>query len=112
MEKMTEMRRGFAIALSSARILFTMSAMISRRITPFALVCLITAITLAQTSAPSSAPARSVWDGVYSKDQAERGRKAYDSLCARCHGEKLGGNDDAPALADEPFLKSWEGKSV
>ena len=86
--------------------------MVSRRITPFALVCLITAITIAQTSAPSTAPARSVWDGVYSKDQAERGRKAYDTLCARCHGEKLGGNDDAPALADEPFLKSWEGKSV
>jgi S-disulfanyl-L-cysteine oxidoreductase SoxD len=56
--------------------------------------------------------ARSVWDGVYSTEQVARGKKAYDSLCARCHGETLGGGEDAPALVDKVFFKSWAGKSV
>jgi len=86
--------------------------MIFRRITSVALLFLAAAFSFAQTSKPSTAPARSVWDGVYSKAQSDRGRKAYDSLCARCHGDTLGGNDDAPALVDELFLKKWEGKSV
>ena len=30
---------------------------------------------------------RSVWNGVYSKEQAGRGQKAYNSQCARCLGE-------------------------
>ena len=85
--------------------------MINRRIILFVLPVLLASLGIAQTSKPSTAPARSAWDGVYSKEQAARGRKAYDSLCSRCHGEKLGGNDDAPAL-DEDFFKRWEGKSV
>ena len=30
---------------------------------------------------------RTVWDGVYTEDQAERGRNAYLASCARCHGD-------------------------
>jgi quinoprotein glucose dehydrogenase len=55
---------------------------------------------------------RSVWDGVYSKEQAARGQTAYLSKCARCHGENLLGGDDAPALVDKDFLEKWNGKSV
>ncbi|MEO5957564.1 MAG: cytochrome c [Opitutaceae bacterium] len=62
--------------------------------------------------ASTSLVARSVWDGVYSREQVARGKKAYNSLCARCHGDTLGGGDDAPALVDKPFFKSWGGKSV
>jgi len=73
------------------------------------------------TSAPASAPAtsaatapaaRSVWDGVYTADQLDRGKKAYNSSCARCHGDSLLGNDDAPALVGKDFLTKWSGKSV
>jgi mono/diheme cytochrome c family protein len=62
--------------------------------------------------AATSAPSHTVWDGVYSSAQAARGQKAYDSLCSRCHGEKLMGNDDAPQLVDQKFLDRWEGKSA
>ena len=41
-----------------------------------------------------------------------RGKKAYNSQCARCHGEALGGGEDSPALVDETFFKGWSGKTV
>jgi len=55
---------------------------------------------------------RSVWDGVYSKEQASRGQSAYNSKCARCHGEALLGGEDSPPLVDKDFLEKWNGKSV
>jgi len=63
-------------------------------------------------AASTTAPSRSVWDGVYSSDQIARGKKAYSSLCARCHGDNLMGNDDAPPVVTNEFLNSWYGKSV
>jgi quinoprotein glucose dehydrogenase len=55
---------------------------------------------------------RSVWDGVYSKEQAGRGQAAYNSKCARCHGEALLGGEDSPPLVDKDFLDKWNGRSV
>jgi mono/diheme cytochrome c family protein len=54
-----------------------------------------------------------VWDGVYSKPQAGRGQTAYNSKCARCHGDALLGGENSPALVDQDFLKNgtasrWE----
>ena len=60
----------------------------------------------------AAAASRSVWDGVYSKEQAGRGQTAYNSKCARCHGENLMGGEDSPALVDRDFLEKWKGKSV
>jgi mono/diheme cytochrome c family protein len=61
---------------------------------------------------PAPAPARTVSDGVFSEAQVVRGRRNYNSLCARCHGEELGGGEDSPALVDQPFFKEWAGKSL
>src|SRR5262245_6698266 len=72
-------------------------------------IYLIASLALA---APATAPSRTVWDGVYTKEQADRGKKAYASLCTRCHGDALLGNDDAPALVDKKFLDKWYTKSV
>jgi mono/diheme cytochrome c family protein len=67
----------------------------------------------AAPEAPAPAPeARSVWDGVYSAAQAARGKKAYDTECARCHGDALLGGEDSPPLVDQEFLKGWYGKNV
>jgi len=80
------------------------------------LLLMIPVVLIGAASAPSdvptTAPSRTVWDGVYSKDQADRGKKTYDSTCARCHGDGLMGNDDAPQLVDKIFLDKWYGKSV
>jgi len=56
--------------------------------------------------------ARSVWDGVYSADQAKRGETAYRQNCALCHGLQLTGTENAPGLLGDDFLKLWYGKSV
>jgi mono/diheme cytochrome c family protein len=67
----------------------------------------------AAPEAPAAAPeARSVWDGVYSAEQAARGKKAYGTECARCHGDALLGGEDSPPLVDQEFLKGWYGKNV
>ncbi len=68
---------------------------------------------VAETAGPAAPPAaRSVWDGVFSPDQAARGQKAYNSQCARCHGESLGGGEDSPPLVDQDFLGNWNGKTL
>ena len=71
----------------------------------FSTLCLLAAGLL-------SAFSRSVWDGVYTKEQEQRGRTAYGENCAKCHGENLGGGEAGPALTGELFLKSWNGKTA
>jgi mono/diheme cytochrome c family protein len=56
--------------------------------------------------------ATSVWQGVYTKAQAERGRAAYFAACTSCHGAQLQGDTDAPDLAGNAFLKRWTDRSV
>jgi mono/diheme cytochrome c family protein len=63
-------------------------------------------------AAAAVAASRSVWDGVYSREQASRGQTAYNSKCARCHGDALLGGEDSPPLVDKDFLERWNGKSV
>ena len=43
---------------------------------------------------------------VFTKEQADTGRKLYAETCARCHADDLGGNAEAPALAGGPFWGS------
>lgn len=70
-----------------------------------ALGVLLAAIGLRAQSAP-----RSVWDGVYTEEQAKRGADVYEERCVRCHGETLmGGTDGAGALIGEKFNANWNG---
>jgi S-disulfanyl-L-cysteine oxidoreductase SoxD len=55
---------------------------------------------------------RSVWDGVFSADQAKRGQARYKELCASCHGETLEGGESSPPLAGGEFLSNWNTLSV
>ena len=63
-------------------------------------------------SCSAAAVTRSVWDGVYTKEQANRGQAAYREDCLKCHGENLGGGEGGPQLAGEEFLRKWNGKTV
>lgn len=63
------------------------------------------------TPTPSPGP-RSVWDGVYSEDQAKRGGSLYYGECASCHGDKLKGNESTPALTGSDFASDWEGQTL
>jgi len=55
---------------------------------------------------------RSVWDGVYTDDQAKRGQPAYNTECASCHGDQLTGGEMSPPLAGGEFLSNWNGLTV
>lgn len=55
---------------------------------------------------------RTVWDGVYTGAQAERGRGAYAQACASCHAEDLRGKGTAPSLVEESFAFLWADMSV
>lgn len=61
---------------------------------------------LAQESAPS------VWDGVYSEVQAQRGREVYVASCAQCHGPALAGVESAPPLTGGQFNANWSGTTL
>src|SRR5437588_3062613 len=54
----------------------------------------------------------SVWDGVYTDDQARRGEPLYHLRCASCHGDKLTGGESAPPLAGGQFLSNWNGLTL
>ena len=60
----------------------------------------------------SQAPKRTVWDGVYTDAQAERGRNAYAQACASCHADDLRGKSTAPSLIEESFTFLWADMSV
>ena len=54
----------------------------------------------------------SVWDGVYTDEQAKRGEPLYRLRCASCHGDKLSGGESAPPLAGGQFLSNWNGLTL
>jgi quinoprotein glucose dehydrogenase len=57
-------------------------------------------------------PAKSVRDGVFTKEQAQRGQPLYKQYCASCHGDNLEGIEMAPALAGPDFIDQWSGQTV
>jgi mono/diheme cytochrome c family protein len=60
---------------------------------------------------PAQAPP-SVWDGIYTQEQAKRGEAAYLERCARCHKTDLSSADTVPALSGTDFLSTWNTKTV
>ena len=60
----------------------------------------------------AQAAGKNVWDGVYTKEQAERGKGLYAKECGSCHGDQLTGGEMAPALAGGDFLSNWTGLTV
>jgi quinoprotein glucose dehydrogenase len=57
--------------------------------------------------AQSGAAARTVWDGVFTAAQAERGRGFYLEHCAQCHGANLQG-DSSKALSGDKFWADFQ----
>jgi S-disulfanyl-L-cysteine oxidoreductase SoxD len=69
----------------------------------------ITGLTIAGASVMAQQKAKNVRDGVYTADQALRGKSGYDGVCARCHGVPLTGSQgNGPALRGPAFLAHWD----
>jgi S-disulfanyl-L-cysteine oxidoreductase SoxD len=59
-----------------------------------------------------SAVSRSVWDAVYTEEQAKRGEAIYAKECASCHSDTLIGGGGASPLTGGIFLSNWNGLSL
>ena len=67
-------------------------------------------------------PVRSQWDGIYTDNQADRGRRVYISHCERCHGSDLQGlpqpinypgqSSLTPPLIGYAFQRNWAKMSI
>jgi len=66
----------------------------------------------AEQAAAPAGTATTVWDGVFTEEQAKRGELAYTESCSSCHGADLGGDGFAPALAGADFSGNWNDLSV
>lgn len=67
-----------------------------------------TALGLPALAGPISAAqdGKSIWAGVYTTEQAQRGREQFEVSCGHCHGDDLGGGD-GPALVGAGFMRNW-----
>ena len=82
-----------------------------------AVTCIGLAAAIAGGAPPAAVQAAqddrvTVWDGIYTAAQAERGRAVYESRCAACHGADLGGTSEARPLAGGRFMQDWSEDSL
>jgi len=75
-----------------------------------AIIPLVTVLALQSTV--KAQPTKSVWDGVYTEAQANRGKQGYADQCSSCHGPELTGGEMAPGLAGGEFLAGWDGLTI
>ena len=68
--------------------------------------------TAASQAAAYHPPRRLVWAGVYTKAQAERGRRLYTQHCSRCHREDLSGSETGPQLNGTVFFDRWHDRTL
>jgi len=63
------------------------------------------------TPGPRAGGTKSVWDGVFTAAQAQRGRGFYAEHCASCHGANLEGAEHRPLRGDR-FWIAWQETTV
>src|SRR5216684_2878689 len=55
---------------------------------------------------------KTVWERVYTEDQARRGEAVYREKCTGCHRDSLRGNFEAPPLRGLEFAVHWRDLSM
>ena len=55
---------------------------------------------------------KKIWDGVFTAEQARRGKGEFDTTCSRCHNLALIGSERGPAIKGDAFLSHWEKGSL
>ncbi|MGB9467371.1 MAG: cytochrome c [Candidatus Acidiferrum sp.] len=76
------------------------------------LAAIATACSALRAQEPAAGESRSVWDGVYTEEQAKRGEALYQKECKGCHGDTLAGGESAPPLTGGAFLSNWNGLTL
>ena len=56
---------------------------------------------------------KTIWEGVYTTEQAARGEAVYKKKCTVCHSDNLTGNiDGGPPLRSKEFFLRWNDQSM
>jgi quinoprotein glucose dehydrogenase len=67
---------------------------------------------LASTAALDAQKTRSVQEGIYTDEQANRGSARYHDVCETCHAPDLSGGKVVPEMVGETFTGRWAGQTV
>jgi mono/diheme cytochrome c family protein len=76
------------------------------------------AALMEEVADPDAPELRSIWDGVYTREQAARGQQMARAACGLCHGSRMNGVPDdndmrpGPPLARAYFLRVWDGRTL
>jgi ankyrin repeat protein len=70
------------------------------------------AVPIAKTAAGSAPGGRTIWDGVFTEAQVQRGQQVYQRACAACHLDTLRGDDVSPSLVGSGFLARFTGQNA
>jgi len=71
-----------------------------------AVACLFPAIPAAAQTSEAK-----IWTGIFTNEQAERGKANFNIACVRCHGADLAGQT-APSLKGPRFIGAWENENL
>ncbi len=69
-------------------------------------------VTAIATATPQDGTGKKIWDGVFTSEQAARGKTNFDLSCSRCHNVALIGSDRGPAIKGNTFLSHWEKDTI
>jgi len=74
--------------------------------------CVLAATTVLAggVRAGAQAPDQRIWDGVFTGEQAQRGKPQFETNCGACHGAPGAGGSDrsGPTLIGDRFMRAWE----
>src|SRR6185436_164419 len=78
----------------------------------FVVLAAISTAAIAGAAAQQPTPDKKVWDGVFTAEQAARGKVRFESACIRCHNIELIGSERGPALKGNVFLGKYENDNL
>src|SRR2546426_6259834 len=69
-------------------------------------------VTAIATATPQDGTGKKIWDGVFTSEQAARGKTNFDLSCSRCHNVALIGSERGPAIKGATFLSHWDKDTI
>jgi mono/diheme cytochrome c family protein len=77
-----------------------------------AVAVVVSSTTLHAGAAQQAGGDRKLWDGVYTAEQAARGKPRFEASCSRCHNNELIGSERGPTLKGNTFWAKYENDSL
>jgi len=88
----------------------TRSSRSPRNVVVWTVACTFAALVAGRAITRAQGP--SIWDGVYSQAQADKGKMVYADQCSVCHGDMAEGGPNAPSLSGNDFMVDFNGSPM